>query len=68
MLTPVPDWYFRAYSGDRAKREAVVWKKLEHAKCGKCGKEAMVGHLDGDAILLACTYCGHTSGVSFREQ
>lgn len=58
--TPLPDYFASNYQADRAKREAVTWRRSEGQACAHCGGLIMTGILDGELVANACQNCPAT--------
>ena len=56
----LPDFFRSNYSADRAKREAVNWRRVEGETCAACGGPIMAGLLDGELVANACANCPAT--------
>lgn len=56
----LPGFFTSNYSADRAKREAVAWRRTEGEACAKCGGPIMAGILDGELVANACQNCPAT--------
>ena len=47
-MSNLPAFFDSSYSADRARREAVAWRRTEGEACAKCGGPIMAGILDGE--------------------
>lgn len=58
--SPMPANTRGNFSAEKARREAIIWRRVEGARCDICSGYILAALLDDELIAQACNNCPAT--------